>query len=404
MMSHEFTAAASSSDAAQGRTSDFRAVAPLTDSHGRHAGSHLPRLSSSARLRLTASLARQLHVLVATGIPLSQSLHAAHRQTTHAGWKSVLLHLSNAVDEGTPLSVAMAESANFSPVAISLIHAGETSGDMPAMLQRLSDLTSKQLKLRSAVTGAMVYPAMLVTMGVGVLITMLTLVLPRFKILFSSLDTPLPTTTQALMNVSDLLVGRWYLLAPSIPVMLTGLVFAMRSPRCRLLIDRYYLSLPIVGPLGKSVLSARIARMLGTLLESRVQLTEALELTRHVAGNQSYCQLVQSIEDAVSRGHTLTSVTDHTPLLVPSVQEAIRSGEQSGRLSQPLVHLAEFLDEENDNHLKQLTRILEPLILIFLGVVVGFVAISIFLPMFDIITAAQGGGAPPPSSPPGGAP
>lgn len=354
-----------------------------------------PRFSTTQCLRFTSAFARQLHILVSTGIPLAQSLHAAERQATHAGWKSVLSRLANAVDEGTPLSIAMSDCGVFSAVAVSLIQAGETSGDMAAMLERLAELKRKQLKLRTTLTAALLYPALLTTMGIGVFFTMLLFVLPRFKILFSSLDSPLPTTTQMLMNLSEFIRNYWFGLLPGVGLLAVGAYFGLTSSQGRQFFDCHYLSLPGIGPLGRSILSARVARMIGTLLESKVQLTDALELTRRGAGNQTYADLVAKAEDAVSRGQPLSSVTDATDLLVPSVQEAIRSGEQSGRLGQPLVQLAEFLDEENDATLKNLTRILEPLILIALGLVVGFVAVSIFLPMFDMITAAQGGGGGP---------
>jgi type II secretory pathway component PulF len=295
----------------------------------------------------------------------------------------------------------MTDAQVFDAVAISLVAAGESSGNMAAMLDRLAELKRRQLKLRNQVTGALAYPALLMLMGVGVLVTMLVFVLPRFEVLFASLDSPLPATTKMLLVASQILREYWWACILAVAAAVSSVWMLVASGTGKATFDRYYLQLPIAGPLGKALLSARIARMLGTLLEAKVPLTEALELTRRSAANEMFAALVARAESAVSRGQPLSSILNvssnpavpsGSDLLNPGVQEAIRNGESSGRLGQPLVQMAEFLDEENDVALKALTSTLEPLILIVLGLVVGFIAISIFLPMFDMITAAQGGG------------
>lgn len=351
-----------------------------------------PKLSATQRIKFQANFARQMQVLVGTGIQLSQALRAVERQTRVANWKAVVTRLRVQVDEGSPLSRAMTDCpAAFDAVSVSIVSAGEASGNMAQMLERLSDLKRRQLKLRNTVVSAMAYPAMLSTMGVGVLVVMLMFVLPRFETLFASLDSPLPVTTRLLMHASTFLQTWWWAVALGGAAMIAGAFYAVSGDAGRKAFDRYYLRLPVTGTLGRNLLSARVARMLGTLLESKVALTESLELTRRAAVNDVYAQLIARAEDAVSKGQPLSSVTDTTDLLVPGVQEAIKNGESSGRMGQPLVQIADFLDEENDAALKALTSTLEPAILILLGLVVGVVALSIFLPMFDMITAAQGG-------------
>lgn len=361
------------------------------------------RLGAGLKLRLIAAFARQMQVLVATGIPLAQSLQATVRQATHPGWKQVLSRLATAVDEGRPMSSAMADSGLFDAVSISLVAAGETSGNMAQMLERLADLKRRQLRLRTTIVASLAYPCMLITMGIGVMITMLVFVLPRFKDLFASLDSPLPVTTRVLLQVSDLIRAYWWAGAAGLGAAAVVIWQLLVNGAFKAVFDRYYLRIPAVGALGRSLLSARIARLLGTLLEAKVPLTESLELTRRAAVNQEFADLIARAEAAIARGQPLSSVLDDPSgraggakvgggLLVPGVQEAIRNGESSGRLGQPLVQMAEFLDEENDVALKSLTATIEPAILIVLGVVVGVIALSIFLPMFDMISAAQGGG------------
>jgi type II secretory pathway component PulF len=150
--------------------------------------------------------------------------------------------------------------------------------------------------------------------------------------------------------------------------------------------------LPKVGKLARSIMSARVSRMLGTLMESNVPLLDALQLTKQSALNVHYEALLTRAEDAVSRGEAVSAVFGNSELVAACVQEAVRNGEQSGRIGQPLLHMADFLDEENDIVIKSLTSIIEPAILIFLGLIVGMIALSMFLPLFDLVSAAHGGG------------
>jgi type IV pilus assembly protein PilC len=348
-------------------------------------------LGGGDRLKFTATFARQLQVLVGTGIPLSQALHATERQIRNPRWIAVVAPLRAAVDEGTPLSRAMTASGAFDAVSVSLVAAGESSGNMAQMLSRLCDLKRRQLKLRNTVIGALSYPCLLIMLGMCVLTTMLLFVIPRFETLFKSLDSPLPVTTKALLQLSLALREHWLMLGVGVLLAVTALWYMISAGVFKHAFDKHYLSLPGIGFLGRSLLSARIARMLGTLLEAKVPLTEALELTRRAAVNVKYVELIEQAELSVARGQPLSNVLESSDLLLPGVREAIRTGEASGRMGEPLLQMADFLDEENDTAMKSLTSTIEPLILVGLGMVVGFVALSIFLPMFDMITAAQGG-------------
>jgi type II secretory pathway component PulF len=168
--------------------------------------------------------------------------------------------------------------------------------------------------------------------------------------------------------------------------------FWIRSESGRQVFHSAALKLPKLGRLSRSIMSARISRMLGTLLESRVPLLDALQLTRHAAVNVHYVRLLTRAEDAVGRGEPISAVLGSTDLIAACVQEAVRNGEQSGQIGQPLLHMADFLDEENDIVVKSLTSIIEPAILIVLGLIVGVIALSMFLPLFDLVSAAHGGG------------
>ncbi len=350
------------------------------------------RLSNTKRLRNLAMFTRQLSVLVTSGTPLVQALGSLERQAREKPWRDVLAALRVKVEEGATLSEAMAQQpAVFDPVCRSLIAAGESGGSFDAMLERLAQMTRKQMQVRGAVVGAMVYPCLLIVIAIGVLALMLLFVLPRFMGLFEQLDAELPPTTKVLVVISNGLRSYWWL----IPIVVGGAFFGIRTwlntATGRGVLDSVVLRLPMAGPIVRSFAVARITRVLGVLMAGRVPMLEALALARQTAQNVRYVALVARAEEAVTRGSTISAAfAEAEDLVSPSICEAIRSGEQSGQMGPLLLNIADFLDEDNEVVVKSLTSILEPLILIALGLVVGFVALSMFMPLFDLTSATHG--------------
>ena len=350
------------------------------------------RMSRGRMLKNLAMFTRQLSVLMTSGTPLVQALAALERQTSDKVWRAVVAGLRVKVEEGVTLSAAMDLQPDiFDPVCRSLIAAGESGGSFDEMLDRLATLTRRQLHVRNAVVGALVYPALLIVVAVAVLITMMLFVLPRFASLFETLDVALPPTTRVLMAMSDFLRAFWW----AMPMLLVGAVFGIRawvrSEGGRRRVDTVALKIPALGPIMKNFAVARIARVLGVLINGKVPLLEALALARHTARNVNYVDLVARAEEAVTRGSTMSSAFAIGNLVSPSLCEAIKSGEQSGQMGPLLLSIADFLDEDNEVVLKSLTSVLEPAILIVLGLLVGFVALSMFMPLFDLTSMTQGG-------------
>jgi type II secretory pathway component PulF len=279
----------------------------------------------------------------------------------------------------------------FDTISCSLVSAGEVSGAMGPMLERMAALTRKQLHLRSSVVGALVYPCLLIGVSIIVLVSMLLFVLPRFAGLFKTLGSPLPPTTQALFWLSGMLQSYWWATAPPIVLLLLLVRVYARSPKGRVQVQTAVLHLPKIGKIARSLIAARLARLFGTLLESQVPLLEALQLTQQSAVNIHYAQLFARAEEVVSQGEPVSAAFADTNLLSPSIVEAIRNGEQSGRIGAPLLQVSDFLDEENEILIRTLTGILEPAILVILGLIVGGVALSMFLPLFDLAASASGG-------------
>jgi type II secretory pathway component PulF len=349
------------------------------------------RFGKGRRMRNLAIFTRQLYVLLSTGTPMVEAIHALERQTKDEQWRQVIAGLRTKVEEGAALSVAMSNfPADFNAVSRSLVAAGESGGNLDVMLDRLAQLTKRQMHTRSAIVGSLVYPALLVVVSLAVLGLLLTFVLPRFTALFKTLDTPLPPTTKFLMCLSDFTISYWW----TLPIIIGTIAFGIRmwlvTPSGKRMTDNVVLQLPQLGKMTRNFSTARIVRLLGVLIQGKVPLVEALSLTRESTNNHCYVELIERASAAVTRGDPLAGAFADSPLIPTSVHEAMRSGERSGQLGPLLNTVADFLDEENEVTLRSLTSILEPIILVALGIFVGFVAISMFMPLFDLTAAARG--------------
>lgn len=336
---------------------------------------------------------RQLCVLVRSGSQLTEALGALERQAKQGPWRSAIADLNARVEEGAALSEAMeANSEYFDPVYCSLIAAGESSGHLVEMLDRLAALKQKQLRIRNSIVGALIYPIILVFLSICIFSLLMVFVVPRFSTLFETLGVPLPASTQTLVSISEVLRSYWWAIGISLIAILVGTIVFLRTPNGKRLCDTIMLRLPCIGNIAKSLITARVVYLLGVLMEGHVQVLEALRLVRRGAGNAHYAELVAKAEKYVAEGELLSLSFSDTHLISPCVHAAIQSGEQSGQLDRLLLDIAGFLDDENETILRSLTSIIEPMILVIMGVLVGLIAISMFLPLFDLTSMTQGGG------------
>jgi len=357
-------------------------------------GSATPRRGGGPRqLKLVAMFTRQLSVLVGTGTPLVQAIAALEKQARDDRWRGVVSDLRRRLEDGESFCRALEDHPrHFDPVYRSLVEAGESSGHLHEMLSRLARLTRQRLHVRNIIAGAMMYPSILVVVALAVLSVMIGFVLPRFTGLFQTLDAPLPPSTQFLLSISEVIRGRWMFIVPSLAVLALGVWTAWRRGMGHEALDRAALRLPIFGCIVRNFATARVTRLLGTLLESKVPLLESLRLTREGSTSAPYRALMQQCEDAVTRGENLSAVLARSELIDATIAEAVRCGEQTGQMGSVLVNVSDFLEEENEVVVKSLSSIIEPVILIVLGVLVGIVAVSMFMPLFDITATVPGGG------------
>ncbi len=354
-------------------------------------GSRIGSRSGSGIKGLTL-FTRQLQVMITTGTPIVQALSALERQTGNPMWRDTIARLSIRVEEGVSLSEAMKDHPDrFDAIYCNLVAAGETSGKLPLMLERLATLTRKQLQTRNTVVGALVYPCLLLVVAMGVLSLMLTMVLPRFGDLFVTLDLPLPPTTKALMFLSGVLTSYWWVILLTLAVVGVGTRYWLKTEHGKHALFTGMLSMPMVGKVTRSFATARIARLLGVLMDSHLPLLDVLDLIREGTANIHYSRLLDEAKEAVTRGEPVSTAFTGSDLITPSVSEAIRSGEASGKVASSLLIMTDMLDEENEVLIKSLTGVLEPLILLAMGVLVGFMALSIFLPLFDLTAMSAGG-------------
>jgi type II secretory pathway component PulF len=357
----------------------------------------LPQTSSRRRgrgpnLKSVAVFTRQLQVLLSSGTPLVDALSALKRQAKPGPWETTLSGLRQGVEGGRSLTEAMeVYPGAFDDVYRSLVAAGESSGQLPEMLERLAVYKQKQLRVRNTVVGALIYPSMLISLALTMFCMLLLFVIPRFDDLFKTLSVPLPATTRILVNLSEAFRRFWWLFGLVVAGELMGLVWFLRGERARPWRDRLILKVPYLGTIIKGFATARIVRLLSVLLAGHVPLLKALQLIRHCAGNLQYVHLVEGAEEKVAQGESLYVAFDNAALINPSVQEAIRSGESSGRIDQLLGNMAEFLEDDNETIVRSLTTLIEPLILIFMGILVGLIAVSMFLPLFDLTAMTSGG-------------
>ena len=333
--------------------------------------------------------ARQMSMMLRSGAPMVPAIRAIIEQPARPEWRRVLISLADDVEGGATLNEAMGQHPKyFSGMVRGAVAAGEATAGLCDSFQRLSEMLESAHKTRKTILAALIYPALLCMMSVGVVLSMTLFVLPRFADLFEMLDTELPFITRLMLDTSARMKQSWIivLLVPSIVVFAT--VTWLRSAVGRKTVGRLILYVPAVGPAVSGVLLAKLLRIWGALLRSNVPLLDAIKQTRKISGNVTFQKLNADVIEAVTAGRELHGVLRASRFVPPTVAAAIATGEQSGKLGESLEFVATWLEEENESRIGTLTRMFEPLVLVLLGIAVGGVSIALFLPLFEIATAA----------------
>ena len=327
----------------------------------------------------------QLAILLETGTPVAPSLSAIFKQLRSPHWKLVVERLSTHVEEGGSLATAVQQFPKlFDPVYGSMISAGESSGRLSEILNRLAELARQSDRLRSKIISAMIYPVLLVTIAISVLSVLIFFVLPRFAIIFEEMNVTLPTSTKALMAISSFVRNNVLLTLLGLGALVSGAVYWFKSEAGRRHVARTILKIPIAGSLVSSILTARIFRLLGILVISEVPLVESLELTRTSIRHYLYSDMVKRVSDSVLVGQPMHEAMAKGDLVSPSIVQIVQTGEENGQVGKVMTLLADYFDDRNETLISSLTSVMEPVILIFMGIIIGIIAISLVLPMFDL--------------------
>jgi general secretion pathway protein F len=328
---------------------------------------------------------RQLATLLRSGVPLVEGLSALIEQVEHPKLKSALTQTRDKVNEGTSLAEALRAHPNiFEDLYVNMVAAGESSGTLDTVLERLADHLDSAARLRNKVVSALAYPAFMVVFGIAIISLLMVVVVPKVTSIFEGFNATLPWYTRLLIFVSDAIGSFWWLM-----IMLTGAaVYAFRrwraTPEGRKAWDTRMLKLPIMGQLVLMIALARFARTLSTLLASGVPLLSALDITRNVLGNAELMRVVEEARGSIREGESIAAPLKRSGVFPPIVTHMIAIGERSGQLEQMLGHVASAYEGQVDARLATLTSLLEPIMIVIMGAMAGSIALAILLPLMQV--------------------
>jgi len=357
----------------------------------------IPGLSGRVKPRALTVFTRQLATLIDAGMPLLRGLKILEEQETNAALQHVLGRLSEAIESGTSLSEAMAAHPKvFNPLYLNMVRAGEIGGALEITLKRLSEFLEKAQKIKGKVKAAMFYPAAVLTVAVAIMGVMMVFVIPRFQEVFNGLlnGAAMPAFTAFVFRVSEIVRHQAPLVLSVALVLMISVALFARTTFGRHALDRLKLALPVLGNVFRQAAISRFARTLGTLLANGVPVLQALTIVRATAGNAAIGQVVASVHASVKEGETLTAPLRVANLFPPLITGMVDVGEQTGALPDMLLKIADNCDEEVDNAVNAMTSLLEPVMIVFLAVIVGGMVIALFLPIIHASDLFSGGNGP----------
>lgn len=342
----------------------------------------------SVSVKALTTFTTQLSTLQDAGLPIVRSLKILEGQMPKGPFKNVLVEVTEDVESGSPLSESMAKHPNvFDGLYVNMVKAGEAGGVLDTILQRLAGFMEKSQRLRKKIKGAMVYPAVVFTVTLSILLLIMVFVVPRFETVFKSLPGvgELPAITQGLQAFSKFLVGQWYVVVLVLVGIWFGLKALARTAPGRRFFDRLKLNLPIMGPLVRRIVVARFSRTFGTLIASGVPILEALDICRATAGNVVMEQALGKVRESISEGGTIAEPLGESGIMDDIVVNMVDVGEETGELDKMLVRIADNYDEEVDVAVGALVSVLEPLMILFMGGAVFLIVLGLFLPLLKLI-------------------
>ncbi len=334
---------------------------------------------------------RQFSVMIDAGLPLVQCLEILAANQENATFQKVLTNVRSTVEGGSTLANAMRGHPKvFDDLTVNMIEAGETGGILDTILQRLSAYVEKAVKLRQAIKSALIYPV--AVMGIAALVVgaLLKWVVPIFANMFQGMDIELPLPTKIVIGLSAFIGFAWWIILGSLVGLFFGIKQVRKSPRGRFLTDKFLLALPVFGMLIRKIAVARFTRTLGTLITSGVPILEGLAITARTSGNAVLEEALMKVRKAIEEGRTIVDPLKECGMFPNMVTQMIGVGEATGAMDAMLQKIADFYEDEVDSATKDMLTLLEPMMISFLGVTVGGIVISLYMPLFSMISKLSG--------------
>jgi len=353
----------------------------------------IPGLGGGVKAKVLTTFTRQLATLVDAGLPLLRGLRVLEKQERNATLRGIIGQLALSIEGGSTFSEALAQHPKvFNRLFVNMVKAGELGGVLEVVLNRLSEFMEKAQKIKGKVVAAMFYPVAVLVVAVGILILLMVKVVPQFRTVFDGMGMQLPAFTVFVLKCSEIvkdhivvvllsLVGLWIL------VWLFG-----KTKLGRRTIDTLKLKMPVIGPVINKVAISRFTRTLGTLISSGVPILQALTIVKETAGNVVISNAVNDVHESVKEGETITAPLEASRVFPPMVISMVDVGEQTGALPEMLLKIADNYDDEVDNAVAAMTSLLEPIMIVFLAVVVGSIVIAMFLPLIEMMNSMGGAG------------
>lgn len=335
-----------------------------------------------------ASFIREIATALEAGLPLMNALRAVEKQASSPRQKAVIEHLMSRIEAGRSLAQAALEwGAPFDDMIVGMLRAGEASGRLEVIMMQLADLLDRELETKRSVAGALMYPAILiVVLAIGIAV-IVTFIIPRVLASLEGQTIQLPLPTVIVKGFADFLGSYWWLVLGAIGLLYAGWKSAMAQPHIRFERDRILLGIPIVGSLVRDVAVGRFTRTLGTLMSSGIPIIDAIIITRDTLGNKAMEGVIDEVADKIRSGQSIAEPMEKSGYFPPILIQIIDLGERSGRLDTMLTQAAESFDRRTAASLKMFTAALPPVIVVLMALVIGFVILSVILPMLSLQSA-----------------
>jgi type IV pilus assembly protein PilC len=327
----------------------------------------------------------QLAVMIRAGISIRSAIEGIADQAENAKFKAMLVQMKKDVESGKQFSDALMRYPKvFSPLYINMVKASELSGGFSKMLDRIATYLLQQIETRAMVVGAMIYPGIIGVMAVGTTIFLLAFVVPRFGVIFKGKEALLPAPTRVLNMLSGFVVNYWYALLGAVVIAVWAFVLMLRTDWGRLWFDKVKLTVPLFKKLFRALYISRSLHTMGQLINAGVPMLDTISITAEISGNALYRRMWRAVYSAVKQGKKISQPLQRSPLLPKSVVQMIGAGEESGKLGEVLDEVSEFYARELKLVIKSVTAMIEPIMIVVMGSVVGFIAMSIILPIFKL--------------------